>query len=75
MSRSPQRNRLRAWRENLGLTQSQLAGRIDTTGAVISLLESGDRPLSEKWLRRIAPALGITEGWLVKRWPEEIEHA
>lgn len=75
MSSSPQRSHLRAWREHLGLTQSQLGERLDTTGAVISLLECGNRPLSEKWLRRIAPALGISEGWLVERWPEEIEHA
>jgi transcriptional regulator with XRE-family HTH domain len=74
MPRNPEKNFLRAWREYRRLTQSQLAEKIDTTGAVISLLESGDRRLSDKWLRRLAPALGIQLGWLLERSPEDIDN-
>src|SRR5438128_1339033 len=59
MPKDPEKNFLRAWRELRRLTQAQLAESIDTTGAVISLLESGDRRMSDKWARRLGPALGI----------------
>lgn len=67
-------NHLRAWREKRRLTQEQLAARLEppTTGAVISLLESGDRQLSEKWLRRLAPALGTTPGHLLDHHPDDL---
>ncbi|MFI4932989.1 MAG: helix-turn-helix domain-containing protein [Caulobacterales bacterium] len=64
-------NYLLAWREKRGLTQAQLAEKVGTTGAVISLLESGGRPLSDKWLRRIAPVLDIRPGWLYDVHPDE----
>jgi len=60
------RHFLRAWREHRQVTQSQLAAAVDTTGAVIALLESGDRTLTEKWLRRLSPALGVKPGFLLK---------
>lgn len=62
---SQPRNHLRAWREHRGLTQAQLAAVVGTEGSVISLLESGDRRLSDKWLRRLAPVLGTTPGFLL----------
>ena len=58
-------NHLMAWRLHRGLTQAQLAEKVGTTGAVISLLESGDRPLSDKWLRRIGEALKVRPGHLL----------
>ena len=66
------RNYLRAWREYRGLTQAQLAAMIGTEGSVISLLESGDRELSDKWLRRVAPALGTTPGFLLDYSPPDL---
>lgn len=68
-------NNLRAWREFRRLTQEQLAAALDppTTGAVISLLESGDRQLSPKWLRKLAPALGTRPGFLLDYLPEDID--
>jgi len=52
------------------MTQVQLAQIVGTTGAVISLLESGDRGLSDKWLRRLAPALDTKPGHLLEMHPD-----
>lgn len=59
-------NHLRAWREYMRMTQEELAAACvpPTTGSVISLLEEGDRGLSLKWLRRLAPALKTRPGYL-----------
>ena len=66
MVRSHERNYLRAWREHRHLTQAKLAEAVGTTGAVISLLESGERGLSDKWLRKLAPVLGTRPGHLLE---------
>lgn len=68
-------NHLRAWREKRGLSQEALAQIVGTAGNVISLLESGDRALSDKWLRRLAPALGTTAGFLLDHDPGDIDAA
>lgn len=68
-------NYLRNWREYRGLTQTQLAEKMKpkTTGAVISLIESGERRLSDKWAHRIGPALNIRPGWLLDHDPESLD--
>lgn len=68
-------NHLRAWREFRGMTQAELGEAVDTTGAVISLLESGDRGLSDKWLRKLAPALRTKPGILLDYDPNELSTA
>jgi transcriptional regulator with XRE-family HTH domain len=68
----PEVNHLQAWRLHRRMTQEELAKAVDTTGAVISLLESGARGLSAKWLRRLAPALGTTPGFLLDHHPDDI---
>jgi transcriptional regulator with XRE-family HTH domain len=68
-------NHLRAWRELRGLTQAQLAAIVGTEGSVISLLESGDRAISDKWLRRLAPALETTPGLLLDFEPTTMDEA
>ncbi|MEI7931718.1 MAG: helix-turn-helix transcriptional regulator [Alphaproteobacteria bacterium] len=65
-------NHLKAWREFRRMTQGALAQAVGTTGSVISLLESGDRRLSDKWLRRLAPALGTSPGHLLDHDPESL---
>jgi transcriptional regulator with XRE-family HTH domain len=65
-------NHLRAWRRFRRMTQEQLAEAVDTTGPVISLLESGDRPLSAKWLRKLAAALNTTPGFLLDHDPANL---
>jgi transcriptional regulator with XRE-family HTH domain len=72
MTRSHERNYLRAWREHRGLTQARLAEAVGTTGAVISLLESGERGLSDKWLRKLAPVLGTRPGHLLEIDPADV---
>jgi transcriptional regulator with XRE-family HTH domain len=75
MAKDKEANHLRAWRERARLSQEQLAEAVGTTGAVISLLESGDRGLSAKWLRRLAPVLGTTPGFLLDYQPDDIDPA
>ncbi|HUX42200.1 MAG TPA: helix-turn-helix transcriptional regulator [Rectinemataceae bacterium] len=55
----------RAWREHLGLTQSEVAARMDITQAAYSQLESSEklRPTSR---RRLAEALGLVAEQLVQ---------
>jgi transcriptional regulator with XRE-family HTH domain len=73
MPRDPVRNYLKAWREFRGLTQARLAEAIGTTGAVISLIEAGERRLSDKWASKIAPVLGTRPGHLFDTDPESVD--
>ncbi len=52
-------NRVRELREERGLTAEQLASLVNTTEATISRLETGERKLTEDWMRRIARALDV----------------
>lgn len=65
-------NFLEAWRKRRQMTLEQLAGEIGTSASVIGYLESGERGLSAKWLRKLAPALGITPGLLLDHHPSNI---
>jgi transcriptional regulator with XRE-family HTH domain len=62
-------NFLKAWRERRGLTRAELADASATTGAVIALLEEGDRGLSEKWRLRFSPLLDVRPGDLMTSDP------
>lgn len=66
-------NNLRAWRLHRGLTQEDLAKAVNppTTTNMIQYLESGERGLSLKWLRRLADALNTTPGHLADFAPNE----
>lgn len=68
-------NSLRAWRIDRGLSQEQLAAKVvpPTTANMIQYLESGERGLSLKWLRRLADALDTTPGHLADHSPEQAE--
>lgn len=55
------------------MTQSQLAEAVGTTGAVISLIEAGERRLSDKWAHRIAPVLGTRPGFLFDTNPADLD--
>jgi transcriptional regulator with XRE-family HTH domain len=67
-------NHLKAWRKFRRLTQQQLADAVKppTSKQVIQALETGARGLSDKWLRRLAPALGTTAGHLLDYEPEQV---
>lgn len=66
------RNYLRQWREYRKMSQEQLAERVGTTKAVISLLENEKRPLSSKWLRKLAEALDTQPGHILDHDPNEL---
>lgn len=65
-------NFLQAWRKFRRMGQEELAEKIGTTKAVVSLLEAGKRPLSAKWLRKIAPVLKTTPGHLLDHDPNQL---
>ncbi|MBC6981410.1 helix-turn-helix domain-containing protein [Caulobacter sp. 17J80-11] len=65
------RHYLREWREYRRLTQEQLAEKVGTSKSVISELET-KRELSGKWLRRLAPALDTSAGYLLDHDPEKL---
>lgn len=66
-------NNLRAWRVHRGMTQEELAKAVEppTSTNMIQYLESGERALSLKWLRRLADALNTTPGHLADFSPGE----
>ena len=68
-------NNLRAWREFRQLTQDELAALIGTNGSVISLLESGTRGLSLKWLQKLAPALKTKPGMILDHDPNDLDNS
>lgn len=57
------------------MTQQQLGEAADTTGNVISQLESGVRGLSHKWLLKLAPILGTRPGILLDHDPNTLDSA
>jgi transcriptional regulator with XRE-family HTH domain len=65
------RNYLQQWREFRKLKQEELAEKVGTTKSVISLLENEKRPLSSKWLRKLATALDTTPGRILDVDPNE----
>jgi transcriptional regulator with XRE-family HTH domain len=64
---------LRAWREYRELTQEQLAEKVGTNANMIQYLETGERGLSTKWARRLAPALDTTPGMLLEHDPFNLD--
>lgn len=66
-------NYLKAWRTFRKMTQDQLAEKVGTTQHQIAFLENGDRALSAKWLRRLAPALETTPGMLLDHDPNDLD--
>lgn len=54
------------------MTQEQLGEAVGTTGSMISMLERGERGLSVKWLRRLAPNLQTTPGFIIDHDPRDI---
>lgn len=65
-------NHLAEWREFRRLTQTGLADLVGANANMISYLESGERGLSAKWLRRLAPALDTTPGMLLDHHPDDV---
>lgn len=66
-------NFLRAWREYRGMSQVDLADAVGTTPNMIHYLESGERGLSLKWMRRLADALDTNVGMLAQFDPNDLD--
>jgi DNA-binding XRE family transcriptional regulator len=54
----------RAWREYLGLSQAEVAGKAGITQAALSQMESGGKRLRKATREKLAAAMGITPGQL-----------
>lgn len=67
-------NFLKVWREFRGFTQAELAEKVGTNANMIGYLETGERGLSLKWLRRLAPALDTNVGMLAQYDPNELDN-
>jgi transcriptional regulator with XRE-family HTH domain len=65
---------LKEWRKFRGMTQQELADRLDTSKSVISDMERGELQLSPKWLRRIAPVLQTQPGHILDHDPATIDN-
>lgn len=66
-------NYLRQWRLFRGMTQQELASAIGTNANMVQYLESGERGLSAKWLRKLAPALDTTPGMILDHDPSTLD--
>lgn len=67
-------NHLAAWRRHRNMTQADLAVAVGTNQNMIGYLESGERALSAKWLRKLALVLNTTPGLILDQDPEIVEH-
>jgi transcriptional regulator with XRE-family HTH domain len=57
--------RVRALRQERGLTQDDLAGRLELGKSAVSRIESGERGLAASELAVLAGLLGISADWLL----------
>lgn len=63
---------LKAWRDFREMTQEELAEAVGTNQNMIGYLETGERGLSGKWLRKLAGPLRTTPGLLLDYDPRHI---
>jgi len=61
----------RQWREHRGLTQEQLAERLETTKANVSRVETGKQGYTQDYLEALADALQTDRASLLMRDPLE----
>lgn len=61
---------VRAIRLEKGLTQRELAEKINAVNTYISIIETGRRVLNLKYVPLWADALGVSKGRLLKIWQE-----
>lgn len=58
-------NRIREIRQKRGLSVAELASRVGTSQPQLTRLETGQRRLTEDWLRRLAKALDVEPAELI----------
>ena len=72
MAKKRKRNRphfIKAWRKFRGLTQEQLAERLEMTQATVARIEKGEISYTQPVLEAVAEALGCQPGDLIMRDP------
>lgn len=69
--RARRRTFFKEWREYRGLTQEQLADRLETSVASISRIESGTQPYTQDVLEALAEALMTDPASLLMRNPTD----
>jgi|GEM_PF-4514539 len=67
------KNFIREWREFRGMTQEDLAERIDRTKATVSRIETGDIAYTREFLEAAADVLGTHPGILLIRAPTDAD--
>lgn len=55
---------VRAWREYLGLTQTEVSQKAGITQAALSQIESGEHQIRKATRKKLAAALGVAESQL-----------
>jgi len=71
--RARRRTFFKEWRLHRGLSQEQLAERLETSVASISRIESGTQPYTQDVLEALAEALNTDPASLIMRNPEDPE--
>lgn len=71
--RTRRRTFFKEWRAHRGLSQEQLADRLDTSVASISRIENGTQPYTQDVLEALAEALMTDPASLLMRNPEDPE--
>ena len=64
-------NPIRVWREHRGLSQQQLAEAAGISKPYLSQLEAGKREASQRAIRRLAKALRVDLGDLIRPEPKD----
>lgn len=71
--RARRRTFFKEWRQHRGLSQEQLADRLETSVASISRIESGTQPYTQDVLEALAEALMTDPASLLMRNPDDPE--
>lgn len=71
--RTRRRTFFKEWRLHRGLSQEQLAERLETSVASISRIESGAQPYTQDVLEALAEALSTDPASLIMRNPDDPE--
>jgi len=72
-TRARRRTFFKEWRVHRGLSQEQLADRLETSVASISRIENGTQPYTQDVLEALADALNTDPASLLMRNPEDPE--
>lgn len=57
-------HRLKAVRKTLGLNQTDFARHLGITQTAYSMIENGNRPLADKYIKVVCSTFNVDENWL-----------